>query len=208
MCITFYLLARRENGLILISPGDCNRWGMMKRYFSLLLIAAFVGGCASSTAIEAPTWTPEALQKIPITIEVEPSDTPTLKPTFTLIRPTLTFTPTATETPSLTPTATRTRPPLPTQTRTPKPMLVPTQAPTSAVSVQFWADKTAVAAGQCTKLHWIVNGVQAVFLGSTQHGVTGVGEWDVCLGVTTKYDLIVQLDNGKLQTYSVTVNVQ
>ena len=127
MCITFYLLARRENRLILISLGDCNRWGMMKRYFSLLLIAAFVGGCASSTAIEAPTWTPEAPKKIPTTIEVEPSDTPTVEPTFTLIRPTLTFTPTATDTPSLTPTATRTRTPLPTHTRTPKPMLVPTK---------------------------------------------------------------------------------
>ena len=180
----------------------------MKRYFSLLLIAAFVGGCASSTAIEAPTWTPEAPKKMPITIEVEPSDTPTNEPTFTPIPPTLTFTPTATNTPSPTPTATRTRTPRPIHTRTPTPMLVPTQAPTSTVSVQFWSDKTTVAAGQCTKLHWIVNGVQAVFLGSTQHGVTGIGEWDVCLGVTTKYDLIVQLAGGELQTYSVTVNVQ
>jgi hypothetical protein len=181
---------------------------MMKRYLSFILIAAFVGGCASSTAIEAPTWTPEAPKKIQITIEVEPSDTPTDEPTFTPIPPTLTLTPTVTDTLSPTPTATRTRPPLPTHTRTPKPMPVPTQTPTSTFSVQFWADKTTIAAGQCTKLHWIVNGVQAIFLGSTQHGVTGMGEWDVCLGVTTKYDLIVQLDSGELQTYSVTVNVQ
>ena len=171
----------------------------MKRYLSLILIAALVGGCASSPAIEAPTGTPEAPKKIQITSEVEPSDTPTAEPTFT---------PTATDTPSPTPTATRTRPPLPTHTRTPPPLPVPTQTPTSTVSVQFWADKTTIAAGQCTKLHWIVNGVQAVFLGSTEHGVTGMGEWDVCLGVTTKYDLIVQLSSGELQTYSVTVNVQ
>jgi len=181
---------------------------MMKRYFSLLLIAAFVAGCARSTAIEAPTWTPEALQKPPITIEIEPSNTPTVEPTFTPIPPTLTFTPTATDTLSPTPTATRTPPPLPTHTRTPKLMPVPTRTPTSTFSVQFWADKTTVAAGQCTKLHWIVDGVQAVFLGSTEHGVTGMGEWDVCLGVTTKYDLIVQIDSGELKTYSVTVNVQ
>ncbi len=180
----------------------------MKRYLSLILIALFVGGCASSTEIEAPTWTPEAPKKIQITSEVAPSDTPTDEPTFTPIPPTLTFTPTATDTPSPTPTTTRTRPPVPTHTRTPKPMPVPTQTPTSTFSVQFWADKTTVAAGQCTKLHWIVNGVQAIFLGSTQHGVTGMGEWDVCLGGTTKYDLIVQLYSGELQTYSVTINVQ
>ncbi len=184
----------------------------MKRYFSLILIAALAGGCASSTAIEAPTRTPEALQKTPITIEATPSATPTVEPTFTPVPPTLTFTPTftptATDTPSPTPTATRTQPPLPTHTRTPAPKPVPTQAPTSTFSVQFWTDKTAVAAGQCTKLHWIVNGVQAVFLGSTEHGVTGTGEWDVCLGGTTKYDLIVQLASGELKTYSVTVNVQ
>ncbi len=180
----------------------------MKRYLFLILIAIVVGGCASSPEIEAPTGTPEAPKQIQITIEVEPSDTPTDEPTFTPILPTLTFTPTATMTPSPTPTATRTRQPVPTHTRTPKPMLVPTQTPPSTFSVQFWADKTAVAAGQCTKLHWVVNGVQAVFLGSTQHGVTGMGEWDVCLGGTTKYDLIVQLASGELRTYSVTVNVQ
>ncbi len=181
---------------------------MMKRYLSLILIAAFVGGCAGSPTIEAPTWTPEAPQQIQITIAVEPSDTPTDEPTFTTIPPTLTFTPTATDTPSPTPTATRTRTPLPTHTRTPRPRPVPTQTPAPTFSVQFWADQTAVAAGQCTKLHWIVNGVQAVFLGSTDHGVTGMGEWDVCLGVTTKYELIVQLDGGELQTYSVIVKVQ
>jgi hypothetical protein len=77
--------------------------------------------------------------------------------------------------------------------------------PQPSVSVKFWADKTTVAPGECTKLHWIVDGVQAVFLGSTDHGVTGMGEWDACPG---SYDLIVQLFSGELQTYSVTVNVQ
>jgi serine/threonine protein kinase len=102
-----------------------------------------------------------------------------------------------------------TRQPVAASTPTPASITpVISMTPQPSVSVKFWADKTTVTAGECTTLHWIVDGVQAVFLGSTDHGVTGMGEWDVCPGGTTTYDLIVKLSNGEFQTNSVTINVQ
>jgi hypothetical protein len=73
----------------------------MKRLSWSIIVSAILAGCAGSTSIEAPPWTPEAPQKIGVTIELptatsESTATATDEPTFTPIPATFTLEPTAT----------------------------------------------------------------------------------------------------------------
>ena len=122
--------------------------------------------------------------------------TPTLTPTPEgEVEPTSVFTPTlvATETP--TPTAT-----IPPPTRTPTP------TPPPAAVIEFRADAGEVDAGKCTKLHWRVENVQAVFLDGG--GVVGTGSKEVCPCETTTYILSVTLLDGAKMERSFTIKVK
>ncbi len=109
----------------------------MKRLFLLAIVSAILVSCSGSTAIQTPTWTPEAPRKVDVTIELptvttENAATATNEPTFTPIPATFTLEPTATNTltPTVTstakPTATR---PLPTRTLIPTVVVFPTNTP-------------------------------------------------------------------------------
>jgi hypothetical protein len=54
-------------------------------------------------------------------------------------------------------------------------------------SINFWTDRDAIDAGQCTTLRWDVRNVQAVYLDG--EGVAGVSQREVCPGDTKHYNL-------------------
>ncbi|MCB8944072.1 MAG: hypothetical protein H6658_09985 [Ardenticatenaceae bacterium] len=94
--------------------------------------------------------------------------------------------PAATDTPVPTDT------PLPTNTAVPPtatfaPTHTPTPTPLPAPEIAFWADAAAVAAGSCTRLHWDVEHITAVFL--NDFGVEGQGSQEVCPAQTETYTL-------------------
>jgi hypothetical protein len=123
--------------------------------------------------------------------------TPTLAPTPEgEVEPTSAFTPTLEATEALTPTAT-----FPPPTRTP----TPTSPPPAAI-IEFWADAGEIDAGKCTKLHWRVENVQAVFLDGG--GVVGTGSREVCPCETMTYVLSVTLLDGAKTERSVTIKVK
>jgi hypothetical protein len=115
--------------------------------------------------------------------------TPTSTPESSVVEPTSAFTPTLEATETLTPTATL---PLPT--------------PPPAAVIEFRADTGEIDAGKCTKLHWRVENVQAVFLDGG--GVVGTGSKEVCPCETTTYILSVTLLDGAKTERSVTVKVK
>ena len=99
---------------------------------------------------------------------------------------TATYTPPPTSTPTSPPTATPT--PRPTSTPTPTFLPSPTATPTlPPASIEFWADRTEVVAGQCLNLSWRVSGVLAVYLNG--QGVTGEETRQVCPSADTTYTL-------------------
>jgi hypothetical protein len=105
-------------------------------------------------------------------------------------------TPTYTRAPTYTPRR-------PTPTSTPPPQ--PTEAPLPGVKIDFWTDAQYINAGQCTTLHWHVEGVQAVYLDG--QGVVGVGEKQVCPCQDTTYTLrVVHVDSTET-THSITIYV-
>ncbi|MGC8825600.1 MAG: hypothetical protein ACP5TV_01190, partial [Anaerolineae bacterium] len=98
--------------------------------------------------------------------------------------------PLATNTPTPLPTATWT----PTSLSTPTPTRTPT--PTAGpASIEFWADRTEVPAGQCLHLGWRVRNVQAVYL--NDQGVIGEEVRQVCPTSDTTYILRVVTLNGE-----------
>jgi hypothetical protein len=72
-------------------------------------------------------------------------------------------------------------------------------------SINFWADRDAIDAGQCTTLRWDVRNVQAVYLDG--EGVAGVSQREVCPGDTKNYNLNVTRNDGGQESRQVTVRV-
>lgn len=147
---------------------------------------------------------------------------PEIGPGPTLV-PSLTFTPTPrgtltpspvpthTGTPNLTvthtppATATGTRVPTRTPTNTPTSTLKPTRTPTPPPpSVNFRADDTELARGECTMLRWDAENVTAVYLDG--QGVAGHGTSRVCPTQTATFALHVETAQGSMDQ-SVTVKV-
>lgn len=94
--------------------------------------------------------------------------------------------------PPATMTPTPTPQPSPTPTFTPAPSATSTAAP---AHIEFWADRTEIAAGQCLNLGWRVAGVQAVFLDS--QGVIGEEVRQVCPTQDTTYTLRAITSQGE-----------
>jgi hypothetical protein len=81
--------------------------------------------------------------------------------------------------------------------------------PGMAPSMRFWADRTAVAAGECTTLRWDVERVRAIYLRTPdgREGIVGRGERGVCPGLTTTYGLDVVDLAGATTTQTITIGV-
>jgi len=128
------------------------------------------------------------------TITVGGVPTPTPTPTGTPPPPRPTPTATSTALPTATPTETS-LPPTPTPTFTPYPQAV----------INFWSDAPYVNAGQCTTLHWDVEGVREVYLNGNP--VAGQGSQQVCLCEAATYTLhVVKLD-GSTEDRQVFIDV-
>lgn len=81
--------------------------------------------------------------------------------------------------------------------------VLPTRTPTPAPSV-IWADRTTIAAGECTTLHWKVENVTEVYL--DDEGVGGEDSRQKCPAVSTTYTLHVW--RGQTETpYPLTITV-
>jgi ABC-type amino acid transport substrate-binding protein/putative hemolysin len=92
------------------------------------------------------------------------------------------------------------------------PTAVPPPTQTPAPGISFWADTYQLNAGQCTMIHWVVQGVQDVYFyqeGQSwqDHGVTGKEDRQVCPSVSTTYDLRVVLNDGTTQVVQLRINV-
>lgn len=75
---------------------------------------------------------------------------------------------------------------------TPTPTLTPNPVP--QVIIEFWADRTEINLGECTKLRWRVEGIKEVYFQG--EGVVGTGERDACPNTTTTYNLrVIRVDN-------------
>lgn len=124
-----------------------------------------------------------------VLLNATPSLTPS--PTRTLTPAPTSTTPTITPTATLTPTATATAEPLPTATLNP--------------NVRFWADKTDLAAGECTILRWETNNITAIFFDGV--GVLGDGERQFCPCATESHTLRVRYSGGATEDFMITLNV-
>jgi hypothetical protein len=81
----------------------------------------------------------------------------------------------------------------------------PSQPPADAATIRFWADRTTLASGDCTLLHWEVQSVREVYLDGK--GVIGEGQKEVCPAATQTYVLrVVHLD-GKATEHPITIEV-
>ncbi len=107
------------------------------------------------------------------------------------------------------PPATNTPTPIPTATWTPTPLATstPTRTPTPTsgpASIEFWADRTEVPAGQCLNLGWRVRNVQAVYL--NDQGVIGEEVRQVCPTSDTTYVLrVITLEGEEYRRIDVRV---
>ena len=84
--------------------------------------------------------------------------------------------------------------------------------PTAEPQISFWADSTNIEQGQCTRLHWDVQNVQAVWVypqGANFNRYPRVGQDSerVCPTSTTTYEMRVQLRDGSTVFRQVTINV-
>lgn len=131
--------------------------------------------------------------------EVTPTHTPMLESTE-VVEPTSVVTPTLAVTETPTPTAT-----IPPSTRTPTPTLTPTPSSPEAV-IEFGASAAEVDAGECAKLLWHAENVQAVHLDGV--GVVGVGSKEVCPCEDTTYVLSVTLLDDTKTERSFTLRVK
>lgn len=78
--------------------------------------------------------------------------------------------------------------------------------------ITFWVDNETIGAGQCTKLHWDVQNVQAVWVypqgeDYKDYPVTGQESREVCPKETTIFEMRVQLADGIVALRQVTVEV-
>jgi heat shock protein HslJ len=92
------------------------------------------------------------------------------------------------------------------------PTATPTPLPTPEPSINFWADRTTINAGECTILRWDVDNIQAVWVypqgaDYTQFPTTGQGSKQVCPAQTTTYEMRVQLLDGTVQFRQITITV-
>jgi hypothetical protein len=110
-------------------------------------------------------------------------------------------------TPTPTPTGTP-PPPTPTPTATPTATSLPptpTFTPYPEAVINFWSDAPYVNAGQCTTLHWAVEGVREVYLNGSP--VAGQGSQQVCLCQAATYTLhVIKLD-GSAEDRQVFIDV-
>jgi hypothetical protein len=143
-----------------------------------------------ATPTRPPTSTPEPTS----TATLEPTATATLEPTAT---PEPTHTPTLAPTDTPTPEPTSTATLEPTETATPTPIWVPDPG--------FRADRTTLTAGECTILHWDVDGVRAVFLDGA--GRPGHSSEEICPTVSQTYTLRVVTPDGHEASHSIYIRV-
>jgi len=80
----------------------------------------------------------------------------------------------------------------------------------SAPSINFWADSTTIATGQCVSLRWNVSNIKAVYLRGpdVDTGVTGQGDRLVCPGGTATYRLDVVDQNNNTTSPNITITVK
>jgi polar amino acid transport system substrate-binding protein len=92
----------------------------------------------------------------------------------------------------------------------PTPVPQPTATPVPGIA--FWADTYHLEVGQCTGIHWNVQGVQAVYFyqqGQSweNHGVTGKEDRTVCPNQSTTYYLRVVFTDGRVETRELRIEV-
>ena len=96
------------------------------------------------------------------------------------------------------------------------PVATPTPAPaataTPSAQLTFSADQTNINQGDCTTLRWQANNVEVVWVNPQNNQFDRTprpsqGSQQVCPGVTTTYEMRVQLRDGNFDMRSVTVNV-
>jgi len=92
----------------------------------------------------------------------------------------------------------------------PTPVPPPTATPSAELS--FWAERTNLNQGQCTRLNWSVEHVQAVWVYPQGERYdrfprTGQGSEQVCPTSTTTYEMRVLLRDGSTVFREVTINV-
>ncbi len=152
---------------------------------------------------------------ITLTVPQPPTPTPTATATETVTPPAEATTGPriiATPTPGGAPaTPTRRTPPgTQTATPTPGPEITPTRTATSiatrpAWASLFWADRYSLAPGECTVLHWNLEGVTAVYLNGVP--VTGAEDRQECPAQTTIYTLRV-ISGAVSQDFRLSISVQ
>jgi hypothetical protein len=155
---------------------------------------------APTSLLPSPTPTPTGASMSTL----EPTPTATPGPTATpALEPTQTATLESTSAPTVEPTSTS--PPEPTSTATLEPTETAAPTPTQAPDPGFRADRTTLTAGECTVLHWGIDGVRAVFLNGA--GRPGHSTEQICPQVSRTYTLkVVALDGGQ-QSYSIDIRV-
>jgi hypothetical protein len=161
-------------------------------------------GLPASPVFASPLGDPPPTLNRPPTSTLEPAPTQTPEP-----RPTATLEPTDTATPEPTHTATLepTHTPAPEPTATPTPEPTETAVPTRVLvpDPRFRADRTTLTAGECTVLHWDVDGVRAVFLNGA--GRPGHSAEEICPEVSRTYTLRVVTPDGHQASHSIDIRV-
>jgi hypothetical protein len=92
----------------------------------------------------------------------------------------------------------------PPATATPDPTATPTNTPLPPPSINFWATRTEIVAGECAELNWQVEHVRAVYLDGK--GVGGSGTQSVCPAQSQTFELRVVSASGESR-HPVSVNV-
>jgi hypothetical protein len=77
----------------------------------------------------------------------------------------------------------------------------------SGIPMTFWSDQYSMNPGDCTIVHWSVEGVQAVYFGETgsEQGVTGVGTRRVCPVGEVSYTLEATATDGSTDSRQLTL---
>jgi serine/threonine protein kinase len=88
----------------------------------------------------------------------------------------------------------------------PAPAATATSEIPPGVTVELRADRTELSPGECTMVHWDVEGVRAVFFEG--NGVTGHDAQNVCPQGTTTYHLRVELTDGRQVERTVTIKIR
>ncbi len=94
----------------------------------------------------------------------------------------------------------------PPPTSTPAPTVAPTTAGPQQAIIEFWADRTTIAPGQCANLSWRVEFIREVYF----QGAPAVGQEtrQVCPSATTTYNLRVIRTDGVEDNRYITITVQ